>query len=138
MVGNVCPRTESVDLGSLEQQQFLISTPVLLKYRDRILFDDLEGMCRRVVVLGALPASEAGNAEVIFMAGGMRAGDSDLHKSESIRKCYLHRDHVRNAYRRRDIDRAHVAMELGASLGAARGGLLSYYTHRSLGPVILH
>lgn len=28
-------------------------------------------------------------------------------------------------------------MELGASFRAARGGLLSYYTHRSLGVFIL-
>lgn len=48
------------------------------------MFDDLEGMGWRVVVLGALPSREAGNAEVIFVAGGMRARDSDLHRHERL------------------------------------------------------
>lgn len=44
------------------------------------MFDDLERVGGRVVVLGALSSSKAGDTEVIFMARRVRAGDSDLKR----------------------------------------------------------
>lgn len=38
------------------------------------------------MVLGALPSSKAGNAKVIFVAGGMRAGDSNLHQRKKLER----------------------------------------------------
>jgi hypothetical protein len=80
VVGDIGPGAKTVDLGALEQKQLLIGTPVGLEYRDRVLFDDLEGVGLRVVVLGAFPAGEARNAEVIFRTGGMGAGNSNLYR----------------------------------------------------------
>lgn len=134
VVGDIGPRAQTVDLGALEQKQFLIGTPVGLEDRNGVLLDDLEGVGLRVVVLGAFPIGEAGNAEVVFRTSGMSAGDANLHESSVSR---LPRLEAMRAYGGGDIDRAHVAVELGASLGAARGGLLAYYTHRFLGPFIL-
>jgi hypothetical protein len=45
-----------------------------------VLLDDLEGVGLRVVVLGAFPIGEAGDAEIVFRTGGMSAGDSNLHE----------------------------------------------------------
>jgi hypothetical protein len=82
VVSDIGPRAQTINLSTLKQEKLLIRTPVRLEDRDGVLFDDLEGVCRRVVVLGALTSGEAGDTEVVFMTGRMRAGNSDL-KDES-------------------------------------------------------
>ena len=43
----------------------------------------MERVGGRVVVLGALSSSKAGDTEVVFMARRVRAGDSDLESDAS-------------------------------------------------------
>jgi hypothetical protein len=45
---------------------------------DGVLFDDLKGVGGWVVILGFLARRKAWDAEVIFMAVGVGAGDTDL------------------------------------------------------------
>lgn len=78
MVSDVCPRSQPVYFCAFEEEKFLIRTPVGMVYRNGVLFDNGVRMCSRVMVLGAFTRSKARDAEIVIIAGRMRAQDANL------------------------------------------------------------
>ena len=83
MIGNVGPRSQSINLGALEQQQFLIGTPIGIVKGNGILFNHLVWMRGRVVSLAPLSGAETGNTEIIFGTGWVGTGYQPTSKKDN-------------------------------------------------------
>jgi len=78
VIGNVCPRSEAVYFGALEQQQFLVGAPVRVEYWERVLLDDSEGMGCGLVVVACRAARETLYTEIVIIACRMCTPNPDL------------------------------------------------------------
>ncbi len=78
VVCDVAPGTEAVCLGALKEGELLVGAPVVREDRDRVLLLYLVGVRARVVVVARFAGGEAGDAEVVFVAGVVSAAYADL------------------------------------------------------------
>lgn len=78
VVGDVGPGAKAVDLGALEKEEFLIGTPVSVEDGEGVLLDDAVGVGLGAVRAARLAVGEALDAEIIVVAGAVRASDADL------------------------------------------------------------
>lgn len=73
VVGDIGPAAEAVHFGALQEEEFFIGPPVFGEYRVRVLFDYLVRVSGAFVGAGFGARGEAGDAEVVFVAGGVSA-----------------------------------------------------------------
>lgn len=91
VVGNVPPGPQAVDLGAFQQQEFFVGAPFAVEDGKRVLFDDSERMCRRLMGVTGSAVREALYTEVILVAGTVGATDPDLREYMLVRACAIGR-----------------------------------------------
>lgn len=78
MVGNVCPRSEPVRLGTFYQEKLLVGAPFAVEYGKGVLLNDPERVRRGVVGVARLALGEARDAEVEIRTGRVCTSNTDL------------------------------------------------------------
>lgn len=78
VVGDICPRPQPVDLGALQEEKLLVGAPFSVEYRERVLLDDSVWMCCGLMRVAGRAVGEAQDAEVILVAGAVRASNANL------------------------------------------------------------
>ena len=78
VVRNVGPRSQTVDLGSLQEEKLFVGAPFLVKYGKRILLNDSIGMRCWLVGVARGAVGKTLDTEIVLIAGTVGAPDADL------------------------------------------------------------
>lgn len=78
VICNICPRSEPIYLGALQEEKLLVCSPFPVEYRKGVLLDNAKGMCGWIMCIAGGAVRKAVYAEVVFITCAMRTAYADL------------------------------------------------------------